>query len=476
MTEADDFTRTKLRIHEPYLPAFDYVFTHTRRSLPMLQSVGVTQMEELIWPHFPAIYAPVASIPQDLDVLFVGTLSPYRKTLLARIASRHTVSLGKNVFHGQSGAMYARAKIVLNIHCTPLRNFECRVVEVLGCGGFLLTEALEPDDVFQDRKHLVVFHEKNVVAMIEHYLRNEEQRRGIAHAGSEAVQKFHVANQVKRILEVAMRLTGNRLGDENPSFTVESVVRGFDSHQLEKQDIIPNPAPNPGVKMSQVRQITVTINNRSIPLSYPASAGNDCIVKGVFSDNEYPFLPYLRAQAKVIVDIGANIGCASIWFTVLYPDATIYAFEPASDTFGFLRSNTLPLPNIRAFNFGMFDRECTAKLYQGQEVTLRRLSTVIAEQRIDRISILKIDTEGAELPILRDIKPFLDRVDAIFLEYYSEKDRLELDRLLSERYILVHGKVHTAHRGVLNYVAKDLIRAHTNLNELEIVLPGFEPQ
>jgi FkbM family methyltransferase len=241
--------------------------------------------------------------------------------------------------------------------------------------------------------------------------------------------------------------------------------------------------------MTPIKQITAVINQKSYSLSYPALPGYDYVVRTVFIDKEYPFLPYIQPEAKVIFDIGANIGCAPILFAAFYPDATIYAFEPARDTFDFLKVNTAALPQVRVFNHGMYDREGTMKLYLGQyggtnslgasahnttqfqEVLLRRPSAVIREQGIDRIAILKIDTEGAEVPILRDLKEFLDRVDAVFFEYHAESDRLEIDRLLMERFMLVHGKVLSAHRGVFCYVAKDIFRSRTQLDRLAIVPP-----
>jgi hypothetical protein len=51
------------------------------------------------------------------------------------------VTVAQNVFHGEAAALYARAKVVLNIHFTPLPNLECRVSEALGCGAFLLTNS-----------------------------------------------------------------------------------------------------------------------------------------------------------------------------------------------------------------------------------------------------------------------------------------------------------------------------------------------
>ncbi len=215
-TEADDMTRSKLQTHREYLHEFGCVFVHTRRSLPTLQSLGLPRVEVLIWPHFPSIYRPAPIRDKDLDILFVGTPTPYRRWVLGRAASKFTIAIGKNAFHHAAAALYSRAKIVLNIHFTPLRNFECRLLESLGCGAFLLTEALDPDDILRDREHLAVFNEHNLLDMLDRYLRDAPERARIAEAGHCEVQKYCVETQVKRVLEVAHELHGHPR-DREPS-------------------------------------------------------------------------------------------------------------------------------------------------------------------------------------------------------------------------------------------------------------------
>ena len=102
-------------------------------------------------------------------------------------------------------------------------------------------------------------------------------------------------------------------------------------------------------------------------------------------------------------------------------------------------------------------------------MTLRRASTFFEEHNVDRVKLLKLDTEGAELPILRDLGLWLERVQAIALEYHAEEDRLEIDRLLSRRFALVQGRVHFLHRGTLVYVAREVIEARTRLNRFRII-------
>ena len=93
---------------------------------------------------------------------------------------------------------------------------------------------------------------------------------------------------------------------------------------------------------------------------------------------------------------------------------------------------------------------------------------MIAEHGISRIGLLKLDTEGSEVPILRDLEDFLDRIDAVFLEYHSEADRLEIDRILSSRFDLCKATIDLVHRGTLAYVAKAIIASRTHFDRLEI--------
>ena len=101
------------------------------------------------------------------------------------------------------------------------------------------------------------------------------------------------------------------------------------------------------------------------------------------------------------------------------------------------------------------------------------MAATSTELGVEQLSLLKIDTEGAEIPILEDVEPFLDRVGAVFLEYHSERDRLEIDRMLSRRFALCHASVSLVHRGALAYVAKHIIAGQTNMDRLEIARPGI---
>lgn len=77
------------------------------------------------------------------------------------------------------------------------------------------------------------------------------------------------------------------------------------------------------------------------------------------------------------------------------------------------------------------------------------------------ISILKIDTEGHELPIIQSIRPLLPSISLLFLEVHSDLHRVYLDALLYEQFTLFFSRSEMAHRYCLAYVNKEALANHT---------------
>jgi FkbM family methyltransferase len=146
----------------------------------------------------------------------------------------------------------------------------------------------------------------------------------------------------------------------------------------------------------------------------------------------------------VIIDVGANIGNYSIRLRRSNPEVPIYSFEPHPVTYGKLHKNTEGL-NVRTFNLGVgsapgammlydyADRDGSshASMYKevieqthhsgavAHEVTVVALDDFAIEEKIDRVGLLKIDTEGHELEVLKGFRRFIkaNRVDMIQFEF-----------------------------------------------------------
>ena len=139
----------------------------------------------------------------------------------------------------------------------------------------------------------------------------------------------------------------------------------------------------------------------------------------VFIRREYS-VPALSAPHR-IVDVGANIGAASVYFLLRYPGARLYAIEPDPDVCEILRRNLAAFPEASVHQCALSDTDGTVDFHihpsssiassiisrvSGERVmpvSSKTLDTFIHEENIASIDLLKFDIEGAEDRLLRGI-------------------------------------------------------------------------
>lgn len=166
-------------------------------------------------------------------------------------------------------------------------------------------------------------------------------------------------------------------------------------------------------------------------------------VRQVFRFREYSFthLPAVEARLRAkydgllaagvrpaIVDAGANIGAASLWFAWQYPEARIAAIEPDAGNFDLLGRNTRHLPNVTPL-LAALDAEPGFVEVLGSDagwtVRTRRaeagLEVVTVEDAIRACGggepfIVKIDIEGFERDLFRSNLQWIDRTYAVIIE------------------------------------------------------------
>lgn len=137
---------------------------------------------------------------------------------------------------------------------------------------------------------------------------------------------------------------------------------------------------------------------------------------------------YLPGKKGVIIDIGANEGKYCEEILKFNKKIRIYAFEPHPLTFQRLALHFEDHGNVTTINQGLSSEKGYFKLYDypnndgsshaslyadvlidihgikdafSHEVSLTTLDTFVENQKIQEISLLKIDTEGNELEVLR---------------------------------------------------------------------------
>lgn len=189
-------------------------------------------------------------------------------------------------------------------------------------------------------------------------------------------------------------------------------------------------------------------------------AETDYMYQEIFEEQVYFKHGIELAPEACVFDVGANIGLFTLFIREHYQDADIYAFEPIDPIFKTLQFNTAVYgKDVKLFHFGLAEVEKTEvfayypnfsarsglkefanasadeevtrqflrnkqdvgvaslgelaefadELLQGKfisedhEFPVRRLSDVIREQKVERIDLLKVDVQQAELKVLQGI-------------------------------------------------------------------------
>ncbi len=166
----------------------------------------------------------------------------------------------------------------------------------------------------------------------------------------------------------------------------------------------------------------------------------------------YPKLSLVEPP-RVMLDIGANHGAASVFFAEAYPELSIHAFEPGKQNFELLVQNTNHLDNLDVYNTGVLNVESVQPLYAGlynegeasinhpgpesavsEEASFAPLQN-FKQINFDEVDIVKIDVEGAEVDVLQNVL-FNCKPKVIYIEYSSTSARVAIENILVRDYKL----------------------------------------
>lgn len=172
--------------------------------------------------------------------------------------------------------------------------------------------------------------------------------------------------------------------------------------------------------------------------------------EAVVKNDEYKIEELFDSGEKIeyIVDIGANLGTASMQFQRFFPDAKILVCEPEPELMKYAKLNTdnkltyveeaIVGDNRKEVTFnvckwagnGHVDGNFRWDLFEPMGSQLDHKITVPASNLKDlmdrynfpRIDLLKIDTEGMEGQILQSFKPYMFLVKHFRGEWHGDKE------------------------------------------------------
>jgi FkbM family methyltransferase len=161
----------------------------------------------------------------------------------------------------------------------------------------------------------------------------------------------------------------------------------------------------------------------------------------IILEKEYEF--ETQSSPNIIIDAGANIGMASIYFATKYKNAMIIAIEPEEENYKLLRYNTDNYKNISTINAALWNSSGNIALYaadftsnagymtetnksalkpsykQRQLVKAVTIEEIMLQFNIDYIDILKIDIEGSEKEVFESSGNWINKINSIIIELHE---------------------------------------------------------
>ena len=133
-----------------------------------------------------------------------------------------------------------------------------------------------------------------------------------------------------------------------------------------------------------------------------------------------------QGQMPVIIDAGANIGTACIWFSHQFPAARILAVEPDPANLEVLRLNTRgrnveiveAAIGARAGSVSLVpgDASWGVQTVRGGDVPITTVAELLGRVENGRLLLVKIDIEGFEDDLFSEATDWIAQAPAIFIE------------------------------------------------------------
>ncbi|MFA6533103.1 MAG: FkbM family methyltransferase [Patescibacteria group bacterium] len=188
------------------------------------------------------------------------------------------------------------------------------------------------------------------------------------------------------------------------------------------------------------KEVRMTTKKEKLILTYPRDdkriAPFEVLNFKNFEGDFFNFYLQIIKKAKVIFDIGANIGWHDLCAAKLNKKLEVHSFEPVKESFEYLLKNIKinNLKNIIPNNFGLSNKKTAAIFYVNPhlsasasermitdqnvkkvKVVLKKLDDYCLNKKIKRIDLIKCDVEGAELFVLQGGMDTLKKLKPILL-------------------------------------------------------------
>ncbi len=177
---------------------------------------------------------------------------------------------------------------------------------------------------------------------------------------------------------------------------------------------------------------------------------------------EYKKSGFQINQNDVVIDIGAHIGLFTLYASQFCTKGSIFSFEPMKDNYELLLENIKlnNLEQVKFFNLAVSNSNDPIKLFinddesghsmfsqSSQNLTVNSISLkrIFDENQIEYCNFLKLDCEGAEYEIIKNLPlSYFEKIDKMIIEYHMADSNpellIELKKILTSQNFKIETK------------------------------------
>jgi FkbM family methyltransferase len=194
------------------------------------------------------------------------------------------------------------------------------------------------------------------------------------------------------------------------------------------------------LRLGQGRLVRARAGDRRHPVWLRFGSTDESAYFQVFGQGDYE-LEYVN-DPEWIIDAGANVGFASLYFSRRFPAARILAIEPDPSNFEVLQRNIEPHPQIKAVRAALWSSSGSVRLVDpglgewglrvdpttegalepdaaAGDVLAITVPEAMALLGAERVDVLKVDIEGGEREVFGGSDSWIGLVDSVIIELHD---------------------------------------------------------
>jgi FkbM family methyltransferase len=245
-----------------------------------------------------------------------------------------------------------------------------------------------------------------------------------------------------------MSWTINLIRELYPKMTIPSIVRYRELLLRHSQDRLRNQNHTLSLSLKAPVSATFTIRESDTDLF---------TFREIFFDQVYSDLMPHLPKCETIIDLGANIGLATVYFASKFPGASILSIEPEAANCALLAKNVEPFSRqgrCRTLQAAIWSHDGPLRIHSIAENSFNTfqvrpsentpdaiqglgMSSILERSGFDKVDLLKVDVEGAEVQLFQGDLSWLPRVRVLAIEFHGDSRKASgFDTLMQGRRVI----------------------------------------